>query len=293
VNSFFKNLPGNKITCNKIDFGKLLFEKKQLSIIFPTDLNEAYELFSYIAYWKEVFHIFHFYFHNNLFNFFQNLAFSENIKYYLYDEFEGFQNSIAVIFDDNFLKSRKMEYFDNSIMIDKKSTGNLEFVPKSKTNLDLIYKFSDFMTLPFNKRKLLMKPTQDRSIFFENENINIVIDIGKSIYLKYLDSMIKIIKQHFSANFYLTNLFYEGKDFINVKNIHRKDIYELFVLANYSDFFLTDDEEIAIIFKDFNVSQIFLGKPNYLDNIKCVHPKNIFELRSIFEDIIPESKKKF
>jgi len=268
-------------------------KKKQLSIIFPADLNEAYELFSYIAYWEKVFYNFHFFFQNNLFHFFQNLAFSENIKYYLYDEFEGFKNSIVIIFNDNFLKCRKMEYFENSIMIDKKSSGNLEFVPKSKTNIDLIYKFSDFMALPFNKRKLFMKPTQDRSIFFENENINIVIDIGKSIYLKYLDSMIKIIKQHFSANFYLTNSFYEGKDFINVKNIQRSDIHKLFVLAKNSDFFLTDNDEIAAIFKDFDISQIFLGKPDYLENIKCVHPKNIFELRSIFEDKIPESRKKF
>ncbi|MCD4818871.1 MAG: hypothetical protein K8S23_09285 [Candidatus Cloacimonetes bacterium] len=284
--NLLRNNFSENISFNKIDFGNILFEKKNLSVVFSTDFVENYELFSYIAFWEVAFENFELYFPKDLFNFFQNLAFSNNIKNFLYDEFDTRKDTILLIFNDEFLKNKKLKHFENSILIDKNSLCNLQFVPNSKTNLDLIYKFSDFMSLPFSKSKLSMKQIEDRSKFFENDNKNVVLDIGKSKHIKYIESLIKILKQHFSANFYLTDSFYEGNAFINVKNIQNNEIFELYILAKNADFFLSDNEEIFNIFDDFDIDQIFLGKSNTFENVKCVHPKNIFEIRSVLEEMM-------
>ena len=284
MNLLQKNFSESNLSFNKIDFGDILSERKKLSVIFSNDFFENYELFSYIAFWNEDFEDFELFFPKESFTFFQNLAFSDNIKYFLYDEFESLQNTIALIFNDEFLKNKKLKDYENSIIIDKNSLGNLQFVPNSKTNLDLIYKFSDFIALPFNKSTLTMKQTEDRSYFFVNDNKNVVLDIGKSKHIKYIESLIRILKQHFSANFYLTDSFYEGNAFINVKNIQNLEIFELYKLAKNADFFLSDNEEIIEMFYDFDIDQIFLGKSDTFENVKCIHPKNIFEIRSVMEN---------
>jgi len=284
MNLLQKNFSESNLSFNKIDFGDILSERKKLSVIFSNDFFENYELFSYIAFWNEDFEDFELFFPKESFTFFQNLAFSDRIKYFLYDEFESLQNTIALIFNDEFLKNKKLKDYENSIIIDKNSLGNLQFVPNSKTNLDLIYKFSDFIALPFNKSTLTMKQTEDRSYFFVNDNKNVVLDIGKSKHIKYIESLIRILKQHFSANFYLTDSFYEGNAFINVKNIQNLEIFELYKLAKNADFFLSDNEEIIEMFYDFDIDQIFLGKSDTFENVKCIHPKNIFEIRSVMEN---------
>lgn len=122
----------------------------------------------------------------------------------------------------------------------------------------------------------------------QNRFPNFVLEISDNYSARSLEGLIKMYKQNFSANLYLSDKIINTKDLINIAPIERKDLYELYLLAKSSDLFITDKANIAELFAVLGDTVILLGDKRSEKNVKCFGTKDLFMMK----DFIGQHLKK-
>lgn len=274
----------------KINFGKILAERKILCVLFPDHLEISYQLFSYIAGWKDLFQSFYFCFSEHLLAFFEHLSFSEHTEFVLHHNFVPCENAVLFNFLTDSHFQEDISACRQTIIADLGQEFNLKFSPAPKSEMQLLERFAQTFSYPLQKQSLELKSSKSPTVLDDNKGFHIVLDLEEPKFTKYYESIIKMVKNDWNANFYLTRTPYEQDAFIHVKNMKLNDVYQLCKAASDADLFVTDDDSLLIILKKYIKNALFFGKEGTFSDIPCLHPKNIFELKNLIQEIFDKKR---
>jgi hypothetical protein len=213
--------------------------------------------------------------------FFVHLSFSDKAQFVTYHNFIPCENAVLFNFQTDCHFQEDIAASRQTIIADMKQEFNLKFSPAPKTELQLLERFANHFAFPLKKELIAIKPIRETKTFFDNNGMHIVLDINEAKFAKYYESIIKMVKNERNANFYLTGIPFEQDAFIHVANVKMDDIFELFKLASNADLFITDDYSLLIILKKYIKNTLFFGKEGAFNDVPCLHPKNIFELKNL------------
>ncbi len=288
-----KNLFKKKLKQSKQNFSELIGNAKRIYTFFPTDVFISHEILTHVYNWNQHFPELIFIVPDFNYKFFEIYGQTENLKFVNFaDKFTIQAKSIIFNLNKNIRLEKLLNDKMNSIIVSINDNSNLIFAPKPKSEIEILRKFADFFNLTFEGRELnfefsgISKPQ-----FIQNKFPNFIIDIHNKISKKKLTTLVSTFKQDFSANIYLTKNNIGKNEFLNLKKVEIESLIDLLSYALNSDLFITDNASIAQIFSNKETNILFLGNQN-LDDVKNVNIKDIFEIKSIINEIIKKENKR-
>ena len=234
---------------NRVNFTKLLKERKLLTIVLPEFLEESLDILKHIKTFDEKF--------ERIVIFSPQRAVSLFSKIVMKSKYDvlGF-NQIGRIEKDNiildFSTKLKIKGFTSSIVIGKNS--NLKFVDFKKNrileNIIILFNIKSLKTTPF--KELFNDITLENS-FLSNGKKNIVFDI--SCWRWGAEKIIKKYSKEYNLYFVKIILGFgeKYKKFI----LQTGDILDLFNFCRASDFFITDKKETNLFLSKIGLKNYY------------------------------------
>lgn len=287
-----KNLFIRKLSWEQHSFTDIVASGEQLMIFCPEDSFKTYILLSYILSWKDHFKKIVIVLTDYNYTFFKEIDQDEITKYFnINNIIKPYNNSVIFNFNYNKITHKILDLCKNSTIMDINNQANLQFIPTPKDPIALLRKFADFFDFSWKSSQFKIAISKSELAlvhdrFIRNRFKNFILDFSNSISTKKIEEIVQTIKHEFSANIYFTGKRIHDKDFINIEEIQAESLLGLYKLAKVSDLFITDKIEVAGVFADLNVNQIFIGSKLSNSSLICVEQKNIFEMKNIIQDIL-------
>ncbi|MBN1326846.1 MAG: hypothetical protein JW996_02740 [Candidatus Cloacimonetes bacterium] len=281
MNNLIERYFTQKSSLKKIEFTRLLSQRRLLQVIFTDSVYTNYQLLQKIASWKDMFSKFRFFFTDFDYSFFSRLtSFTDLETHRFSDTLKSSTESIIVNFSDHPGIRKHLNRCRNSLILDIDNSGNFQFHPQDSTPLKILENFAGFAQLPYQNGilnfKFLDKDAKEaRFNFFQNKFLNIILDIHNPGIFKSLENLIVSLKQNFPANIYITGRQLKKNWFINTRNLETGNMLDLFFLSRESDILLCDQQDRVKVFSNFDINQIFLSKTERMTGIESVDPGNI------------------
>ena len=288
----FMNIFKHKSSWEQHSFTDIVASGEKIVIFCPEDSYKTYMILSHILSWKDHFKQITIILPDYEYTFFKKIYQDEKTKYFnIDDDIKPFNNS--VIFNlSSMKKNRKiLDHCKNSSILDINNPANLQFIPAPKDSLILLKKFAYFFDFSWERYQFNIEISKSELLFAHSQFIknrfkNFILDFSNNLSVKKIEKIVQTIKHEFSANIYFTGKRIHNKDFINIEERQVANLLDLYKLSKVSDLFITDKTEIAGVFADLDIDQIFLGSNFNTIPLKCIEQKNIFEIKNIIQDIL-------
>jgi hypothetical protein len=295
--SFLEHLLGQKKEPDHIEFTQLLDNCEQLIIIFSENTFKNYEIFNYLSSWRYIFQNFTFILPNFLCSFFEKIDTFPNSNFLqINSEIKPFKKSAIFNFSKNKSINRMLIKCEKSIIFDTENIGNLKFIPSFQSPINILKEFAKFFNFNIIPEKINFNFLKDdykkaRFNFFHNKFLNFSLDINDLSNFKKIEELIITLKQNYPSNIYLTGRILKKHNFINMRNLRDQNLLELYSIAEGSDVFISDNEEVVKIFSDLDVTQLFINKKQTIKNIRTINPDNIYEVKNMIPEILNKTIK--
>ncbi|MCF7792468.1 MAG: hypothetical protein K9N09_00555 [Candidatus Cloacimonetes bacterium] len=267
------------------NFSRIMRNRDKLVIFLAKDHFENFNILNNVVGLQKEFKEIIFFIDQFAFNLFTRFALENKIKFRVFDKEQPIINEAVIM---NFADERAVYSFlkrcNDSTIIDINNESNMQFLPAAKNSLELFERFCEFYSLKVTKQNLKL-PISNQEIvatkqrFVQNRFPNFVLEISENYSTRNLEGLIKMYKQNFSANLYLSDKMINTKDLINIDPIKRKDLYELFLLASSADLFITDKTDIADLFAVLGKTVILLTEKKSETDVKCFSTKDLFLMK--------------
>ncbi|MCK4695200.1 MAG: hypothetical protein KAT74_05540 [Candidatus Cloacimonetes bacterium] len=295
--SFLEHLLGQKKEPDHIEFTQLLDNCEQLVIIFSENTFKNYEIFNYLSSWRYIFQNFTFILPNFLCSFFEKIDTFPNSNFLqINSEIKPFKKSAIFNFSKNKSINRMLIKCEKSIIIDREDIGNLKFIPSFQSPINILKEFAKFFNLTIIHEKINFNFLREdykkaHFNFFQNKFLNFTLHINDLSNFKKIEELIITLKQNYPSNIYLTGRILKKHNFINMRNLRDQNLLELYSIAEGSDVFISDNEEVVKIFSDLDVTQLFIDKKQTIKNIRTINPDNIYEVKNMIPEILNKTIK--
>lgn len=281
MKNFFKNLFQEELKSKKINFSKILTEKKQIIFILPANANQILEIIQYLSSWQNIFGKFIAYCENYQKQFFEKITNFPNLELRnLTNKPTNIKNTIFINLKKDLDIKQIVDYSKNSVILDINNYANIQFEPLPASYLELLRNFTKLADLNLQKSAEIKLSLPEKKI--TNQNRTFILDIYQTRD-KHIDFLYNKLDTDFAAKIYFIK---------SEKNIHFphsskaiKNLAELFELAFHADIFFTDNLQIIKLFSHYFKHIIYLSSKKAKLEVKTVDPKNIFEVKNIIEDI--------
>lgn len=287
-----KRIFNRKLSWEQHSFTNIVASGERIVIFCSDDSNQTSSVLAHILSWKHHFKQISVILPDYDYAFFKRIDKDETTTYInINNDIKPFNN--AVIFNFSSLKKirKVLNHCKSSTILDINNPANLQFLPAPTDPVFLLKRFADFFDFSWQRYQFEIEISKSELMvakrqFLKNRFKNFILDLSNDLSAKIIEKIVHIIKQEFSANVYFTGKSIHDKDFINIEEIHVANLLELSSLVKVGDLLITDRLEIAGIFADLGVDQIFLGKNSDVSSLRCVDQNNIFELKNIIHDLL-------
>jgi len=271
----------NKRTFEKpVEFTRMIKKGANFIVVLNENTNFNYQMLQYCFNWNEQFNKFTFFIPTYSFSFFRKICCFSNAEFHeITPDMDLSEDSIILNFNPDPMIRKMLFKTSGSLVIDGTNAGNLQFVPAVTEAEELFKKFAAFFGLPLEKRQLKYSFVHNdynnvNFEFFQNKFLNFILDFS-NIPQEKMKEIIISIKQNFPSNIYLSGQILKKHEFINLKNLKKMTLLELYAFAHKGDMFISDNLDILKIFQDLDLNQIYITRDLPLNSIPSVNIRNI------------------
>jgi len=263
-----------------VEFTRMVRDGADFVVIFNDNNYLNYEIMQYCLNWNDQFSKFVFFLPSYSYSFFGRISSFSNAEFYeITSDMKLYKDSIVLNFNGDPAIRKMLCKYTGSMVIDGTNAGNLQFVPPIEDQMELFKKFKTFFNLQSQKKQLQFNfNIKDKGNinyeFFQNKFMNFILDL-RDIHQDKLKEIIISIKQNFPTNIYLAGQILKKHEFINLKNLKKMSLLELYSFANKCDMFISDDLDVMKIFRDLDLAQIYITSDLPLNSIPSVNIRNI------------------
>jgi len=275
-------------------FSEIMKMRELLVVFLPEDIYESYRIISYINGWNELFKKIYLFTSESALPFFSRLLSNPNLQVLLFNtEQPAFQKAVIM----NFGRQKSVLSFikrcSQSTVIDIANQANMQFVPPPRNSLELFGRFCGFYDLQMQESNpVLSLNVSELNItkqrFTQNRFPNFLLEMDQDFSGNELDGLIRLFKQNFSANLYLSDKSAHKKDLINLEDIRPQHLADLYNLAGACDLFITSKPEVAQLFAAMGVFVLLYGTQSEQPNLHCFTSKDLFKIKSLIHERLKE-----
>jgi len=280
--SFFRK----KVKREPVQFTRVMREGAEFTVIFNEDILFTYQILEYCSSWDQKFSRFNFIIPTYSCSFFGKISNFEKVEFQkLSEDIRISEKAVILNFSTDQVIRKKLKGYPATMIIDGSNAGNLQFVPPLTDGMELFRKFAEFFSLELEQKHLEFS-FQDselkkvKGIFFQNKFLNFILDLNK-ISTDKMKEIIVTIKQNFPSNLYLSGQVLKKHEFINLRNLERTTLLDLYYYAQQSDLFISDDLDLIRIFADLDLPEIYITSEIPPNSIPFVNIKNVSRIKDL------------